>query len=139
MKILRTDEEYRESIMKILRSKPKYFYLSTFNIFINNEVLEMFELMKKVKDVRVIVGLVDPSPKQLLFLKNTFVKHKIPVKLVTNFHMKTVTSDKKTIVGGRNLTKSNWVDLSFEIVAQESVVKMKDEFDKIYKKLQSIL
>ena len=139
MKILSTDKEFKESIVKILKSKPKYFYISSFNISVDDEMLEIFELMKKVKDVRVVVGLQNPTPKQLGYLRYIFNKHKIPSKLVTGFHLKSVVSDKKIIVGGRNLTKSGWIDLSFEIVAQESVVKMTKEFDDIYKKLKTIL
>jgi len=139
MKILKTDEEYRESILKILKSKPKYFYLSTFNISINQEVLEMLKLMKGIKDVRVIVGVANPTPKQLKYLRGVFNDHKVPLKLVTDFHMKSVVSDKKIIVGGRNLTKSGWTDLSFEIVSQPNVIKMTKEFDNIYRKLKSIL
>jgi len=139
MKILRTDEEFRDSIFRILRSKPSYFYLSTFNISINSEVLEMLKLMKGIKNTKVIIGLANPSTKQLVYLRNTFRDNKIPVKLVTDFHMKSVVSNDRAIIGGRNLTKSGWIDLSFEVLSQKEISKMKREFDSIYKNLKSIL
>jgi hypothetical protein len=138
MKILRTDEAFRESIFRILRAKPKYFYLSSFNISINSEILDMLRLMRDIKDVKVIIGLVNPTPKQLAFLRNTFKDNRIPLKLVTDFHMKSVVSDKKIIVGGRNLTRSGWLDLNFEISSQDNIVKMKREFDNIFKKVKNI-
>jgi hypothetical protein len=133
MKILRTDKEYRDSIMKILRSKPKYFYLSTFNISVNDEVKEMLELMKGIKDVKVIIGLSNPSLQLRGFLHFIFGKYGIPVRLVKDFHMKSVVSDKKAIIGGRNLTKSDWADLSFEISAKSNITPLKQEFERIYK------
>jgi phosphatidylserine/phosphatidylglycerophosphate/cardiolipin synthase-like enzyme len=125
MKILRTDEAFRQSIVKILRSKPKYFYLSTFNISINDEVKEMLELMKDIKNVKILIGLSNPSDQLCGFLHAIFGKYGIKIRLVKDFHMKSIVSDKKAIIGGRNLTKSGWTDLSFELISKPNILSLK--------------
>jgi hypothetical protein len=138
MTILNTYSKFKRSIFSILKSKPKYFYLSTFNISIDEDVRDMLKQMKGVKDVKILIGVNDPSPKQISFLKNTFRDLKIPMKLVTNHHMKIILSDSKAIIGGRNLTGSEWTDLSFETTYKNHIAKLKEEFEIIYKKAKNI-
>lgn len=57
-------------------------------------------------------------------------------RLVENVHMKMVISDQRAIVGGINLTGSEWEDAAFVVTTELS--ELRERFDEVYTKAKDI-
>jgi hypothetical protein len=98
-----------------------------------NEVHEILDALNKLKNVRILVGIpplilckegcedcVQKHYKWVRrFLAHTQKWKNIEWRYVENMHLKCnifeFNGKRKGVVGGRNLSASNWIDLSFKI------------------------
>lgn len=134
MKILDTNQQFEQAILKMASDKPSFFYLATFNIRISKFTTQLFNLIPKECKTELIIGLSDrTSKKQINFLYEYFKQYKhIKVKFVANFHTKLVITNKLAILGGRNLTSSDWYDLSFVTESRPEISKIRKKFEKMF-------
>lgn len=134
MKILETSTDYQKAVYKILSSKPKYVYIATYGINFNSEFVK--KVLKNLpKDNKLLLGLRDTTTTaQLGFYTRYFGGLGINVRMRPEFHAKLIVSDKGCIVGGRNLTDSDWTDASFVLTTKDSIKACKSMFEKIFKK-----
>jgi len=134
MKVLQTKKQFEAAVFKILSSKPKFLYIATYGINLNSEFCE--KIFKNCpKNTRVIIGVRgNSSEKQRNYYRWWFRSCGIDVELVEEFHAKMIVSDKYCIVGGRNLTDSDWIDVSFLLTTKASIKACKSSFEKILKK-----
>jgi hypothetical protein len=123
--MITTDRAYIAQIEKMIRDKPSFLYISTFNWKVDKKLLNK---MKGIKDVRIIVGIPDNTTKaKLAFFKELSREYKnIRIVLKNGYHTKFVVSSNSAIIGGRNLTGSLWDDLSFIVKNKKTLRELKE-------------
>ena len=85
----------------------------------------------------MLIGVdLDSSKKQIAFYRSFFKGYEY--KIIKKCHMKLVVTDKVAIIGGRNLTNSEWLDFSYEFTSQDVIQKIEKEFLKEFKKVKSL-
>lgn len=132
MKLLKTTASYYNEILKLSKSKPTFFYIATFNMNVDDKVKSIFKNLPIKCDVKLLIGVGDASDRQVAFYKSTFSN--VQLKLLRNSHLKIVITNNEVIIGGRNITNSDWVDLSVTFTSKNTISQIKSEFLSNFKK-----
>lgn len=133
MKVLETNEQFYSEIRKLSSKNPKFFYVSSFNLNYDRTLSSILEQLPTRCDKKMIIGVTSTtSEKQISFLKRALSDMR--PKLLIDCHLKLIVSNKGCIVGGRNLTQSEWDDLSILLIDKITIEKLKDQFLKVYKR-----
>lgn len=132
MKLLKTKKEFYNEILKLASENPTFFYMASYNLNVDDNIKKIFKKLPAKCDVKIIIGLNEnASIKQREFLKNYFSEYEI--KLLQACHLKLIVTNKGVILGGRNLTDSDWKDLSVLFISKNTISEIKKEFLKHFK------
>lgn len=135
MKILKTKSQYYSEIRRLAKSKPSFFYVASFNFSVDDSIKDIFSSLPKKCDTKLIVGVTESiSSKAISFLRSFSDNYNINLKLFKNCHLKIVISDNGAIIGGRNLTNSDWEDLSVLMINKKSISEFRVNFNKTFSK-----
>lgn len=130
MKLLKTKKAFYDEIIKMSKEKPSFFYMASYNLYNDDNLRAVFKNVAKVPDVKIIVGVSEKSSiKALEYTLDDF-----NYKLFRDCHLKLIVTNKGAIVGGRNLTGSDWIDLSIKLVGKPAILEIKNEFLKHFSK-----
>ncbi len=133
MKLLKTKQSFYSEILKLSKEKPSFFYIASYNMSIDDKMEKVFHNLPVNCDVKIIIGLnEDVGNKQIAFFKRWFSEYNL--KLFKNCHLKLVITNKSVIIGGRNITNSEWMDLSCAFIGKEIIAQIKKEFLSHFKK-----
>jgi hypothetical protein len=133
MRILETSNDFRTAIYNILQAKPRYLYLASYGLNLNSEFIK--KLFKNApKNTRLIIGTRDQLSPLSMWMKKHFDHQEIPTRFVEEFHGKIVVSDKGVIIGGRNLTDSEWEDYSFFSNSKKTIGLCKKAFENSWRR-----
>lgn len=134
MKILETKKDFESAVYDILRQKPAYLYIATYGINLSTEFIK--KLFKNVpKNTTLVVGLrPNDNDWTSSYIGSWFHGTWVTVRTYKDCHTKMIVSDKGCIVGGRNLTDSEWEDRSFLLTSKSSIKACKSTFEKMLKK-----
>lgn len=113
-------------------TKTKSFYIASFGLNLDKDICNILSNLNKnkCKDVKILIGLSNPSIKQISFIKNKLKEFN--VKIFSNSHLKMIVSDNSAIIGGRNLTQSDWKDTGVKFQNKNSIKQLKEEFLRNY-------
>jgi len=138
MILISNKQQYYNEINNMSKKKSNYFYIATYNLNIDNNVMQILNNLKKnCKDIKIVIGLSNPSNKQISFLK--YKLKDFQIKIFNNSHLKMIVSDTSAIIGGRNLTNSDWKDTGVKFQNKSSIVKLKSEFLKNFNSKNGLL
>ena len=132
MKILDTNKKFYSELKTLSKSNPTCFYVASFNLNVDDEILGIFKNLPKSCDKKLIVGTSNFSPKLISFLK--WKLDFMNIKIYKDCHLKMVITDKGCIIGGRNITQSNWDDVSLLLINKNTYRELKTKFNNFYKK-----
>lgn len=139
MKLLSNTEQFEHAILNIAKANPKFFFVSTFGLRVDDFLKMVIKVLPKDCVVKFLVGVnEDISKSKLIFLKTFFAKNNITYKITTNHHIKLIISDKSVIIGSSNLTRSNWSELNVLLTDKNSISKMRSSYLKTYEKSKSL-
>lgn len=142
MKVISNNYNYYKELKTLSKNRLEYFYIATFNIKLDKDIYEILNNLtkNKCKDVKILIGLNNPSLAQINFLKKELSKFKnVEYRLFINSHLKMLVTNKKSIIGGRNLTKSEWKDVGVEFINKVNINKLKVEFLKNFNSRQGLI
>ena len=128
MKILDSNESFMKQMDIMSRSKPTYFYMASYKIRVSKQLNAILANLPAKCDKRIVVGYDEITPKSRAFLTEYFTKYGFKIQLLHGTHTKLVVSDKHAIIGGRNITESEWIDLSFLTVVPKEIKKIKNKY-----------
>jgi len=139
MILISNKKDYYNHINRESKKNNSFFYIATYGFKLEKDIEEILNNLKKTKckDVKILIGLSNPSIKQINFLKNKLSNYN--VKLFNNSHLKMIVNDTSGIIGGRNLTQSDWKDTGVKFLNKQSILKLKSEFLKNYNSRQGLL
>jgi hypothetical protein len=139
MILISNKKDYYNHINRESKKNNSFFYIATYGFKLEDDIKEILNNLKKskCKDIKILIGLNNPSKKQTLFLK-TYLKE-FNVKLFNNSHLKMIVNDSSSIIGGRNLTQSDWKDTGVKFVNKQNILKLKSEFLKNYNSKSGLL
>jgi hypothetical protein len=135
MKILKNKKEFENHVLTLAKQGPHFFYFCTFGFKLGDFTKEVINSLPKGCVVKGIIGVNDKISKaQLCFFKSYFTN----VKVVKNFHVKMILTNNGGVIGGRNLTDSNWEDISVPITRHAGIKNLKKHFENLYKSKKSL-
>jgi len=139
MKLITDKTQFEKEILVLASLKPKFFYICTFRLVANRFFYEVIKSLPPNCKIKVIIGVKDSSNAFLRFMEKMATKYQMDVKIVHNFHTKMIITNNGGLIGGRNLTSSDWDDLSIKVTKKESVNALKRHFEKLYKEKKSLI
>jgi hypothetical protein len=138
--ILKTNAEYVRAIKRLAAKKPKFFYMATFNISVDDTFTEILNTLPENCETRILIGVHSKAVNKGLpdFLKRYFKDKKVSYKLAGECHTKLLVTSDGGIIGGRNYTGSEWDDVCMKFKSAYTIRKMKQYFQELYKSKKSI-
>lgn len=137
MRILKSNTEFLSAFAKAVKNKPSFVYIASYKIRVDQKFKSIMSDIPSKADTRILIGLdLTATKKQISFYKSFFKDSNF--KVVKKSHMKLILTDKVAIIGGRNLTNSDWLDFSFEFTSKEVINKIAKEFLKEFKKVKPL-
>lgn len=133
-------------LKRLLRKKPDEAYVATFGIYdAARDVAEFLKELKKVKKVKILVGVYKKRDGQSQKNYNEYLDRLLNIvkkypqfqwKFSDKTHIKCIGfrkngKDLGCIIGGRNLTGSNFDDVSF-LLPKGRVRPMREHFGKCF-------
>ena len=142
-----TAEEHYKALDDILKKNPHTAYIATYGVYAGvssngkdnfgageNKTRDFLDKLRRLKDVRILVGLPYPGAKQTeeeytealwRILHTAKAWPKFDWRFTKNSHLKLFAFSKEggnigTISGGRNLTDSTFSDESFLLNVEQS-------------------
>lgn len=135
MNIIKSKKEFEDELLKIAKSKPTFFYFCTFGFKLSNFTKDLFNTLPYKCSVKGIIGINDKvSKSQIGFFKSYFKN----CRIVHSFHVKMIVTDKVALIGGRNLTDSDWDDITIRITKEKGLYNLKKHFESLYKSKKSL-
>lgn len=133
MKLLKGTTQFENAILSLAKRNPTYFYVSTFNIKIDNFITMVANILPKNCDKKFLIGVNESMSKsKVAFLKTTLLKYGLSHKITTKHHVKMVVTDNRAIIGSSNLTRSGWEELNVLINNKNEVNQLKRHFRHLY-------
>lgn len=83
-----------------------------------------------VKDCPHCIKANEKLYQRLLAHIDIFHKDNLSLMVKVDYHQKMIVSDKRYIIGGRNLSESSYADLSFSGTDQETIKSLKEIFER---------
>jgi hypothetical protein len=139
MKLLKSTAQFENEILQMARSRPEFFYASTFNLKVDSLMEMVIKILPKNCDVKILVGVnEDIHKKKLEYLRAFLKKHDIGFKITTKHHVKLILTNKKLIIGSSNLTRSDWRELNISITNKSEISQLRKHFLTIYQQTKKI-
>lgn len=140
MKLLKNTKEFERTVLSLAKRKPEFFYLSTFNIRIDEFLINVLKALPKNCDKRIIIGVnEDITFSKVTALKKFLRGHDIAFKITTKYHIKMLVTNGKAIVGSSNLTRSEWLELNVLIQNPNEINQLKRHYRHLYGSCKKII
>jgi phosphatidylserine/phosphatidylglycerophosphate/cardiolipin synthase-like enzyme len=137
MNIIKSNNELLSAFTRAVKNKPSFVYIASYKIRVDKKFKSILAAIPQKADVKVLIGLdLTATKKQVGFYKSFFKDY--DYKVVKKCHMKLIITDKVAIIGGRNLTNSDWLDFSFEFTSRDVINKIAKEFLKEFNKVKPL-
>jgi len=137
MILISNKKDYYNHINRESKKNNSFFYIATYGFKLDGDIENILNNLKNCKDVKILIGLSNPSLKQVSFLKSRLKNFN--VKIFNNSHLKMIINDTSSMIGGRNLTQSDWKDTGVKFFNKSSISQLKEEFLKNYNSRQGLL
>lgn len=133
MKLLKGTTQFEHAILSLAKRNPTFFYISTFNIKIDNFLSMLLKALPKNCDKKIVIGVNENISKgKLIFLKEFLIKNGVQYKITTKYHVKMVVTNNKAVIGSSNLTRSDWQELNILTTNKTESAQLKRHFLHLY-------
>lgn len=147
MKVLKNYEEFISEAIRILQKERGDVRVSSFNLSVRNEDTKQFLDLTLAARSSIMIGTLyrtctEACPaceaaNQKRSNSLAVLAKNYNIRITDNLHLKYISRGNKAIVGGINLTGSNFDDMALLITDPAAIQSMNDYFDSVYRKVTS--
>lgn len=133
MPIITTFPGYLKQCKKLLKGNKKEVRISTYNIYTLETPTQLFlaKVFKRPHKILVGVSSSNIRSKRTLQSLSFLKKYGFNFKIREDLHLKYVSCNGKAIIGGINLTSSNFKDAAV-IIKDDKVQELDTYFDTLW-------
>lgn len=150
--IIATSEQYLKEASRIANNAEEILYCSSFGLFVKNNQEDLIRVLDEaagysttIPDARMIVGVsfTECSPGcKCCAINNNKAKQryqeyekKWSIAYTEKLHMKLVMNESEALIGGMNLSCSNWVDFAIIEKRKSILIALQEYYQVTYNSL----